>query len=149
MIWGNDFQSQTLYKGGIAVTFTDGEMQGWIVAYDRFIHDVGFAVNAGELPHDVLSLRNAFAAKQPESSAVTGDVSYLRLVENTFAGLTSKALPDGTTTAQNRGNGIEAVFTTGNHPTAPVPSLSAWQKQQKQQQKKKLPAQAVLKGTKL
>jgi hypothetical protein len=145
VIWNNDFESQTFYKGGSAVAFIGGEMQGWIIAYNRFVHDIGFAVNAGKSPHDVLFLRNTFAVKQPEGPAITGDASRLRLVDNTFAGFPTKALlPESATAVENRGNTVQESFAAGARPAAPVPSLFAWQKQHKE----KLAAQAVPKGTK-
>jgi hypothetical protein len=143
VIWNNDFESQTFYKGGSAVAIVGGEMQGWIIAYNRFVHDVGVAVNAGKSPHDVLFLRNSFAVKQPAGVAITGDVSRLRLVDNTFTGFSAKELlPNGATAAENRSNSMQEVFAAGARPTAPVPSLFAWQKEQK----KKLAAKTAREG---
>jgi hypothetical protein len=59
-------------------------MEDWIVAYNRFDHDIGFAISSQGANHDVLFLKNHFSVKSPDATAITGDVSGLRLRGNSF-----------------------------------------------------------------
>jgi hypothetical protein len=117
-------------------------MQGWIIAYNRFVHDVGFAVDAGKSPHDVLFLRNTFAVKQPEGAAITGDVSRLRLMDNTFAVSPQRRCCPMRTAAENRGN------TCRKFCAERVPRAGAVAVRVAETTQRKLAAQAVRKGTK-
>jgi hypothetical protein len=106
-------------------------MKDWIVAYNRFDHDMGFAIESRGAGHEVLFLNNNFSVKSPNATAVTGDVSGLKLRGNHFAGWSSdKFFAQGNAPAENTGNRLEAAYSVPERPKAPVPSLFEWQKQQ-------------------
>jgi hypothetical protein len=131
VIWNNDFSSISLYKGSSAVAFTGGTMKDWIVAYNRFDHDIGFAIDSQGAGHEVLFLNNNFSVKSPNATAVNGDVSGLKLRGNHFAGWSpDKLFAPGSAPSENTGNRMEAAYSVPERPKAPVPSLFEWQKQQ-------------------
>jgi hypothetical protein len=131
VIWNNDFSSVSLYKGGTAVAFTGGTMKDWIVAYNRFDHDMGFAIDSKGAGHEVLFLNNNFPVKSPNVTAVNGDVSGLKLRGNHFAGWNpDKLFAPESAPAENTDNRLEAAYAAPPRPKPPVPSLFEWQKQQ-------------------
>jgi hypothetical protein len=131
VIWNNDFRSDTIYDGGSAVTFSGGTARNWIIAYNRFIHDVGYAIKAEKGDHEVLFLKNFFAVEKPSASILNGETGKITLHENRFAGWPQNTpLPTNTKLQGNSDNSYSAHFAEAPRPQTPVPSLYAWQKQQ-------------------
>lgn len=128
VIWNNDFTSDTIYKGGAAINVSGGAMKGWIIAHNRFIHDVGYVLKSEATGLDLTLKNNVFSVREPDKTLFKGDVSGLKLIGNRFYNLEEHAF--GGAVALNENNRFEAANDAPNRPTAPVPSLFEWQKQQ-------------------
>jgi hypothetical protein len=128
VIWNNDFTSDTFYKGGAALNVSGGSMDGWIIAYNRFIHDVGYVLKSETTGLDLLLKDNVFSVREPEATPFKGDVGGLKLTGNRFYNVDGGNL--GNAVALNEKNTFEPANTSPERPKAPVPSLYEWQKQQ-------------------
>jgi len=126
VIYKNTFTSMNVYKGGKAFALDCGPAQGWLVAYNTFESDIGCAIASNGAGHDILFLNNSFSVANAEPPAVTGDVSALRLVGNSFAGYAeSEILPAGGNPAEFTGNTVTPPAET---PEPKIPSIYLWQK---------------------
>jgi hypothetical protein len=128
VIWNNDFTSVTIHKGGSVINVSGGGMEGWIIAYNRFIHDLGYVLKSETSNLDLTLKNNVFSVQDPEATLFKGDVSKLKLAGNRFYNFADGNL--GGTVALNEKNSFEAANALPERPKAPVPSLYEWQKQQ-------------------
>jgi hypothetical protein len=128
VIWNNDFTSAYLYKDGAAINLSGGAMKGWIIAYNRFVHDMGYVLKSETTGLDVMLKDNVFSVRDPEATVFKGDVSGLKLTGNRFYNFKPGTL--GSAVALDEKNRFEAANAAPERPRPPVPSLFEWQKQQ-------------------
>jgi hypothetical protein len=137
IIWNNDFTSDTVYKGGSIISVSGGAMSGWIVAYNRFSHDIGYILKSEAGGLDLTLKDNVFSIREPAATLFQGDVTGLKLSGNRFYNLPESAL--GGAVAQDVGSRYEVASAVLPRPQAPAPSLFEWEKQQAMSSAKNAP----------
>lgn len=126
VIFNNKFTSKNVYKGGKSIWLRCGSSQGWVIAYNTFESDIGYAIGSDGPGHEMLFLRNFFSVEQPEPPAIQGRIEPFRLRENIFIGFdVNQILPSGITPAEFSGN---TIVSPESLPKPTVGSIFEWQK---------------------
>ena len=70
-----------------------GHRRGWVIAYNTFESDIGYAIGSDGPGHEMLFLRNFFSVEQPEPPTIQGQIGSFRLRENIFIGFAGNQIP--------------------------------------------------------